>query len=143
MYLDGNFTIGAKMKTVEVVAGIVSNQGKILCTQRGESKLSYISKKYEFPGGKVEIDESNEAALIRELQEELLMTVKVEEHFITINHEYPDFKITMYAYMCETDSRECTLTEHLNALWLSIEELESLDWAAADIPIVEKLRSTL
>lgn len=131
------------MKTVEVVAGIVINEGKILCTQRGQSKFSYISEKYEFPGGKIEPHETNETALIRELREELKMTVEVKQRFITINHEYPDFRITMHAYICHTDSREYTLTEHLEALWLGIEQLGSLDWAAADVPIVEELQSAL
>lgn len=131
------------MKTVEVVAGIVVNAGQILCTQRGKSKLSYISKKYEFPGGKVEPNESNEVALTRELQEELLMVVEVINHYITVNHQYPDFKIILHAYICHTNSRQLTLTEHLNAKWLNVKQLDSLDWAAADIPVVEKLKISL
>ncbi|MGK0372378.1 MAG: 8-oxo-dGTP diphosphatase [Glaciecola sp.] len=131
------------MKTVEVVAGIVVNEGEILCTQRGESKLSYISKKYEFPGGKIEPSESSEAALARELKEELLMDVEVKQHYMTVNHQYADFKIVLHAFICHVDSRELTLTEHLDATWLSAEYLDSLDWAAADIPVVEKLLACL
>ncbi|MDG1731641.1 MAG: (deoxy)nucleoside triphosphate pyrophosphohydrolase [Thalassotalea sp.] len=127
------------MKTVEVVAAIIKNNNQILCTQRGESKLAYISKKWEFPGGKVEKNESLKAALQREIMEELHMHVDVMEHVITVNHEYPDFKIIMHSFFCTTNTRNLTLTEHLEAKWLNLEELPSLDWAAADIPIVDKL----
>jgi 8-oxo-dGTP diphosphatase len=131
------------MKTVEVVAGIIVNEGQILCTQRGESKLSYISKKYEFPGGKVELNESHETALARELKEELLMDAQVKQHFMTVKHQYADFNIVLHAFICHADSRELTLTEHLDAKWLSTKHLDSLDWAAADIPVVEKLKISL
>jgi 8-oxo-dGTP diphosphatase len=127
------------MKTVEVVAAIVKHDNQILCTQRGESKLDYISRKWEFPGGKVEENESLESALIREIREELHLEIIVNEHVITVEHEYPDFKIIMHSYFCEAVSRELTLIVHLEAKWLNLDELPSLDWAAADIPIVEKL----
>lgn len=128
------------MKTVEVVAGIVINEGQILCTQRGESKLNYISKKYEFPGGKIELNEPSETALARELKEELLMDAEVKQHFMTVKHQYADFNIILHTFICHADSRELTLTEHLDAKWLSATHLDSLDWAAADIPVVEKLK---
>lgn len=127
------------MKTVEVVAAIIKNNNQILCTQRGESKLAYISKKWEFPGGKVEKNESLKSALQREIMEELHMDVDVMEHVITVNHEYPDFKIIMHSFLCISNTRNLTLTEHLEAKWLDLEELPNLDWAAADIPIVDKL----
>lgn len=128
------------MKKIEVVAAVVVNDDKILCVQRGESKLSYISKKYEFPGGKVEVGESLENALIREIKEELKMNVSVEKLFLTVNHTYPDFNIIMHSFLCNVESRELELTEHLDARWLAVNELDSLDWAGADIPIVEKLK---
>jgi 8-oxo-dGTP diphosphatase len=128
------------MKTIEVVAAIVVHEGKVLCVQRGESKLDYISKKFEFPGGKLEADETLEQALTREMSEELKMFVTVERLFLTVEHSYPDFNLVMHSFICHTHSRELTLTEHLQALWLGIDELDILDWAAADIPIVERLR---
>jgi len=60
------------MKVVEVVAAILIRQEKILCTQRGPSRLEYISHKFEFPGGKIEKAESKEQALLREIKEELI-----------------------------------------------------------------------
>jgi 8-oxo-dGTP diphosphatase len=128
------------MKTVEVVSAIVLSNNQILCTQRGESKLNYISNKWEFPGGKVEPNETKEEALTREIQEELRIDISISEHFLTVEHTYPDFKIIMHSFLCQSELKELVLTEHLQAKWLVKEDLCTLDWAAADIPIVDKLK---
>jgi 8-oxo-dGTP diphosphatase len=60
---------------------------------------------------------------------------------VTVVHEYPDFELTMHSFICEVDSKELTLQEHIDQKWLKINELNTLDWAAADIPIVDKLIS--
>jgi 8-oxo-dGTP diphosphatase len=129
------------MKNIVVTAAIIIENGHILCMQRNQNKFDYISYKYEFPGGKVEALESNEEALKREIHEELKIDLESLDFFMTVNHEYPDFSITMHAYLCEVTSREFTLTEHIDYRWLKPSELNTLDWAAADMPIVEKLRS--
>lgn len=127
------------MKHYDVVAAIIIHENKILCVQRSESKFDYISKKYEFPGGKVELGETNEEALKREVMEELNMVVNVKDIFLTVDHQYPDFKITMHSYLCNSANKSLTLTEHIDFKWLSDSGLDDLDWAAADIPIVNKL----
>lgn len=127
------------MKTIEVVAAIIKYEDKILCVQRGESKLDYISKKYEFPGGKMEKGESKEETIKREIFEELKMRINVLEEFYTVTHEYPDFILIMHSFICTCDNPQLTLTEHINFIWLKKNELESLNWAAADIPIMKKL----
>jgi len=127
------------MKHIEVVAAVIINQGKILCVQRNEHKYDYISRKYEFPGGKIDEGETKEEALLREIREELKMNIKIESDFHTVLHAYPDFIITMYSFICTTESIELTRTEHINHLWLTTKELSVLDWAAADLPIVNKL----
>jgi 8-oxo-dGTP diphosphatase len=127
------------MKKVEVVAAVIVKDSKILCVQRGISKLDYISKKWEFPGGKIEENETFEDALIREIQEELRLKIKVEKLFLTVDHTYQDFHLTMHSYLCETENTELTLTEHLDFKWLEQEDLLALDWAEADVPIVNKL----
>jgi 8-oxo-dGTP diphosphatase len=128
------------MKHVEVVASIIEHQGKTLCVQRNTSKYDYISLKYEFPGGKVEEGETNEAALVREIREELSMEIRDLKHFLTVEHSYPDFKITMHSYKCKVDNAELKLSEHVDFKWRTPNEMDDLDWAAADIPIVEKLK---
>jgi 8-oxo-dGTP diphosphatase len=64
------------------------------------------------------------------------MDINVMDEFITVNHQYPDFNLTMHSFICECDRPELTLTEHIDYKWLSKNEMEHLDWAAADIPIV-------
>ncbi|MCZ8145268.1 (deoxy)nucleoside triphosphate pyrophosphohydrolase [Flavobacterium sp.] len=130
------------MKTVEVVAAVIIHENKILCLQRNDSKFDYIAYKYEFPGGKVEENETSELALIREISEELNLTIEIKEHFLTVDHSYPDFRIIMHSYICNCNSTELILNEHVDFKWLSKDELFQLDWAAADIPIVEKLSSS-
>jgi 8-oxo-dGTP diphosphatase len=127
------------MKHIEVVAAIIVSDDKILCTQRNINKYDYISKKYEFPGGKVEAGETNEEAIRREILEELEMDISVGDKFLTVDHEYPDFRMTMHSFLCSADDVRVSLTEHIDYKWLCKDELEYLDWAAADLPIVDKL----
>jgi 8-oxo-dGTP diphosphatase len=127
------------MKKIEVVAGVIHFKNKILCVQRPPNKLSYISEKFEFPGGKIESGESHKEALKRELEEELSITARINELYLTVRHAYPDFDLTMHAYQCEVDSKEIVLHEHIDEKWLTLSELSQLDWAAADLPIVAKL----
>lgn len=127
------------MKKVEVVAAIIKFGEEILCVQRAQNKLSYISEKYEFPGGKIEKGETLKEALSRELAEELNISAEIQSLFLTVVHEYPDFELTMHSFICNVDSKEITLNEHIDSKWLTINNLEGLDWAAADIPIVDKL----
>jgi 8-oxo-dGTP diphosphatase len=129
------------MKKIKVVAAVIFWNDLVLCVQRPKNKLFYISEKFEFPGGKIEEGETKEEALKRELLEELNLTVEIKSFFMTVEHEYPDFEITMHSFICEVDSGELILNEHIDKKWLKINELNSLDWAKADIPIVEKLIS--
>ncbi|OFA32040.1 DNA mismatch repair protein MutT [Glaciecola punicea] len=130
------------MKSVEVVAAIIQHQERFLCVQRGPSELDYISKKFEFPGGKIEAGESPEVALTREIAEELSVTLEHLAFFTTVEHQYPDFHITMHCFLCSiSNPDEIELTEHIDQKWLLKDALASLDWAAADIPIVSQLQS--
>ncbi len=129
------------MKKVEVSAGILVNNDQILCLQRGRGKYEYVSYKYEFPGGKLEQDESPVAALRRELVEEMHLNIEESDcgHFMTVEHQYPDFHLTMHAFVCNLDSRDFDLVEHIAYQWLSPERLDELDWAKADWPIVNEI----
>ena len=127
------------MKHIEVVAAIIVNDKKILCVQRSNNKFEYISKKFEFPGGKMESGETKEETIKREILEELKMKIEVQEEFLTITHAYPDFILTMHSFICSCKNPTVTLTEHIAYKWLQKNELLHLDWAAADVPIVEKL----
>jgi 8-oxo-dGTP diphosphatase len=128
------------MKKIEVVAAIIYFEKKILCVQRPKNKLSYISEKFEFPGGKIEKGESKKEALKRELIEELnFIPTKIDDLFLTVIHKYPDFELTMDSFKCYSDTKTIQLNEHISSEWLIINDLDKLDWAGADIPIVNKL----
>ena len=126
-------------KKVEVVAGIICFENQILCVQRPKNKLSYISEKFEFPGGKIEFGETKKEALKRELFEELTITPKISSPFISVTHQYPDFELTMHSFICKSKSKELRLNEHIAFKWLTLSQIQKLDWAAADIPIVNQL----
>ena len=91
-------------------------------------------------GGKIEENESDEDAL-KEIWEELSMVISNLNYYETVEHEYPDFKMTMKCFKCETKSNSLTLKEHVDFKWLAKSDLPSLDWAEADKPIINKILS--
>ena len=120
---------------IQVVgAAIVNDKGEVLCAQRGYGELI---GKWEFPGGKVEKGETDQQALAREIKEELDIDVEVNELIDENYHEYSKNNINLKVYKCKYISGEIHDTEHQSLAWKKPEELESLDWAAADKPIVE------
>ena len=132
------------MKTIEVVAAVITDGEETLCVQRGLNKLPYVSQKWEFPGGKVEAGETHEAALKREISEELRLDIVVGKRLMTVDHTYPDFRLIMHTHHCTLGTSlraDLQLTEHLDFAWLKVEDegFQRLDWAAADVPIVNKL----
>ena len=127
------------MRHIEVVAGVIEHDAKILCMERYQGKYDYVSFKWEFPGGKIEEGETKEEALKRELREEMEMDVDVVGHFLDVYHEYPDFTMNMYSFKCEAKSKEFKMNVHHDFKWLEKADLLTLDWAPADIPIVEKI----
>lgn len=137
------------MKHVEVVCAVIAKDNKIFCCRRGPGRA--LEGKYEFPGGKVEAGETQEAAIVREIKEELESDIKTIKYIGTSNHVYNDedvapfkgFELTMHAYLCELVSGELKLKEHTDAKWLSVKELDNVEWAEADKPIVEKVRKIL
>ena len=129
------------MKKVEVVAAIIKNNSSILCCQRELNKLSYLSEKWEFPGGKLESGETLEQALVREINEELEMKIYNLEFALKVVHKYPDFELTMHAFFACTENLNYKLHVHKEVVWSAIERLNSLDWAAADIPIIKFLKN--
>ena len=122
-----------------VVAAAIFRENRVLCVQRSKHTKEYKSLKWEFPGGKVEVGESREEALVREIREELSVDIEVSEFLMTIEHTYPDFHLTMHVFKCVLDQGEITLNEHVALKWLSVDELDQLDWAAADVPVVKSL----
>ncbi|MHB9142315.1 MAG: (deoxy)nucleoside triphosphate pyrophosphohydrolase [Paludibacter sp.] len=127
------------MKHMDVVAAVIIVDNKILCVQRNENKHDYISFKFEFPGGKPEKGETPEQALTREIREELKMDITIDYPFLTVQHSYPDFNINLQAFICSAADRKFTLTEHIDAKWMCADLLATLDWAEADMTVVDKI----
>ena len=127
------------MKHIHVVAAVTLHNKKILCVQRGPAKYDYISLKWEFPGGKLEEGETKLEAIVREIKEELHMDIQVDAFLMTVHHTYPDFQLTMDTFLCSSETDELTLTEHGAFKWLEKTELDELNWAAADAPVIRFL----
>ena len=131
------------MKTVKVVAAVItaSNEnGKkiIFATQRGYGEFK---DGWEFPGGKVEPGETPQAALKREIMEELETEIEVGDLIETIEYDYPTFHLSMDCFWAEIVKGDLILREHETAKWLTKEQLESVDWLPADLGLVEKVRA--
>lgn len=127
------------MKSIEVVAAIIKRDGSIFATQRGYGEFD---GRWEFPGGKIEPGESHEDALLREIQEELQATVRIESFIATVSYSYENFHLTMHCYLCSLPTGESiVLTEHSAAEWLDADTIDSVDWLPADIDAINSIKS--
>lgn len=124
-------------KQIEVVGAVIFSNNKVLCAQRSE-KMS-LPLMWEFPGGKVEKNESEVDALKREIEEEMLCDLEVGDKITSTSHEYDFGIVNLHTYRCELKEKMPTLTEHKSIKWLEVHELESLEWAPADIPTVKMI----
>ncbi|MBO4515118.1 MAG: (deoxy)nucleoside triphosphate pyrophosphohydrolase [Lachnospiraceae bacterium] len=132
------------MKTIRVVAAVIKSispagQPVIFATQRGYGEYK---DGWEFPGGKIEQNETPEEALRREIQEELNMDISVGEKLMTVEYDYPAFHLSMDCFLCTIASGTPQLLEHEAARWLTMEELDTVDWLPADQMIVQKLKKS-
>ena len=127
------------MKKVKVVAAIIKKDNKILATQRGYGEFEGL---WEFPGGKVEQGETKEEALIREIKEELNADIEVEKYALTLEYQYPNFFLHMDCFECIL-LNDFELLEHMGAKWLAKDELDSVEWIAADIQAVDYLKENM
>lgn len=125
------------MKAIRVSAAVIHKDGKVYATRRGKGTYKGF---WEFPGGKQEAGESGEDAAVREIKEELGATIAIEKFLCTVEYQYPEFFLTMDSYLATVTEGHLTLSEHTDAKWLSIDDLDSLEWLPADIEVVEEIR---
>ena len=128
------------MKEIEVVAAIIRKEGRIFATQRGYGEWQDW---WEFPGGKMEAGETREAALRREIREELSAEISVDDFLCTVEYDYPKFRLRMHCFLCSLLTDGLHLNEHEAAKWLSIDELDCVKWLPADLKVLEELRKRL
>lgn len=133
------------MKTIRVVAAVIkavneSGEPVIFATQRGYGEFQ---GGWEFPGGKIEVGESPQEALRREIIEELDTEITIGELVDTVEYDYPNFHLSMDCFWCEVLSGNLILKEHEDARWLLKQQLDDVEWLPADITLVEKIKKVM
>lgn len=123
---------------IKVVAAIIEKDGKILFCRRGPG--GNCSALWEFPGGKIEPDETPFEAIIREIKEELSADIEPSEIFCEYPFSYPEKDIYFYFIKAKLASEKIEPTFHSETKWLSPFEAENLEFCPADIPAAEKLK---
>lgn len=114
-------------KIINVVATAIERDGKIFCAQRPEGKS--LGGFWEFPGGKLEVGESPEQALVREIKEELNSEIEIVSYINEATYDYDFGTVVMRTYHAKLISGNLELLEHQNSTWLAPHELDTLNWA--------------
>lgn len=124
------------MKSIDVTCAIISHKNRILVVQR--SDIMSLPLKWEFPGGKIEKDETAEDCIKREIKEELNIEIELLSCLSSSNYNYPNFSIKLIPFTANYIEGEIKLAEHKQYLFIEKEKLEGLNWAEADIPILKE-----
>ena len=125
------------MSIVDVTCAVIIRNGYFLTAKRG-GQMSRAGK-WEFPGGKVEKDETADLCILREIREELNIVIRIKKRLMPVVHHYPDISIRLIPYITEIEYGDIKLREHSEIKWVRKEGLKHLDWAPADIPVVKQI----
>ena len=125
------------MRSVRVSAAVIRDGDKILAAERGYGEYRGF---WEFPGGKREEGESGEDAIIREIKEELGVTIETDGFIATIEHDYPDFHLIMDCYYAHVVEGVIKANEHMALRWISVDEIAGLEWLPADWKVLPFVR---
>ena len=128
------------MKIVRVVAAIIIEGNKVFATQRGYGEFK---DGWEFPGGKIEQNETPEEAIVREIKEELNVEIEVLNLLDKVEYDYPNFHLSMDCFVCKIKTGDLILKEHEAAKWLTKDTLHSVDWLPADLELIGKIEEYL
>lgn len=124
------------MKEINVVCAIIkNNKNEIMCCQRENGKS--LGGYWEFPGGKIEKNETNEQTIIREIKEELNIDIEVNRFIKSTVYQYEFAQVTLHAYECRMITDDIKMLDHQDIKWLSKEEIGKLNWAPADVEIID------
>ncbi len=127
------------MGIIKVVCGIIYDNDKIFICRRKEGKS--LAGFWEFPGGKVESNETDQVTLKRELQEELEMEINIDSFIGQSNHDYGSFQIELYGYSCSLINYAGNLTDHDAYEWADIASVSAYKLAPADIPFIQMIEN--
>lgn len=120
---------------LHVTCAVIERDGLVMAARR--SSAMSLPLKWEFPGGKIDRGESPEECLRREILEEMGVRLSVMKSLPASTHRYPTFTVTLYPFVCRIESGEITVREHSAIAWLPPDELKALDWAEADLPVID------
>jgi 8-oxo-dGTP diphosphatase len=121
---------------IDVCCAIILNGSKILAVQRGPG--SSHPMKWEFPGGKIQLNETAEKCIVREIEEELKVRIKIVNQLLSIDFDYGTKQISLIPFVCKIVSGEIILTEHIAKRWFNFDEWETIDWSGADRELILK-----
>lgn len=124
-------------KIINVVAAAILKDGRYFCAQRPEGKS--LAGYWEFPGGKLEDGESPEDALVREIKEEFNADIEILNYINEASYDYDFGTVIMKTYEVKLISKNLSLLEHQDSVWLEPHQLHTLNWAPVDLPAVELL----
>ncbi len=128
-----------QQRLIRVVGAAIMRDGTVLCAQRGSTKS--LAGYWEFPGGKIEVHETPQQALQREIEEELRCEITVGHELCTTRYAYDFGTIELTTFLCHLTEGEPHLIEHQEVRWLMPASLSELDWAPADREAVRLLES--
>lgn len=126
---------------INVCCAIILKGSKILAVQRGPESSHPL--KWEFPGGKINADETAEQSIVREIEEELTVRIEVLNQLIPVEFDYGSKQIRLIPFICKITSGDIMLTEHIAMQWLDFEELLSIDWSEADRELILRNQEAL
>lgn len=126
---------------IKVTCAIILHQNKILVAQRSANTDQPL--KWEFPGGKINKDETMEECIIREIQEEIELEIKIHERMIEIFHDYGFKQIELIPFLCTIKSGKIKLNEHNDFNWVSLSQLQNIDLAEADKKLLDNPKNKM
>lgn len=120
---------------IDVTAAILEEENKIMIARRAKGK--HLAGFWEFPGGKVEKDESLETCLIREMKEEFGVDITIDSYIGESVFKYPERTIRLRAFTCEIINGKMKLNDHDKIEWIKLEEITNYKLAPADLPLIK------
>lgn len=128
------------MDRIDVVAAAISDGVRVFAAQKASGPLQGL---WEFPGGKVEPQESHRVALMREVREELSCEIAVGDHLDSTDHDYDFVRIRLHTYWCRLLGPAPVVTEHSAGIWVELDNIANLAWAPADLEPVALVKARI